>query len=130
MKYKRNQKVLKFYAKNPKVCKMLIKIDSDNKLLARALLWSTDKGGYMDRIYYVNDYDKNLFEIYAKNKGLLTHSKDDYDKDLTVKLEWWKKKGNEDDYPYMDSFSYLNTHEGLLYSNDFTSDYDLYLDYH
>lgn len=127
MRYKENQKVLKLYSKNPDVCKMLIKVDDNNKLLARALLWKTNKGIYMDRIYFVNDYDKNIFELYSKKQGWLSYKKES-EKKLKIKLEWWKSKDNSN-YPYMDTFVYFNYKEGILYSYD-NEDYDIYLDYY
>lgn len=127
MRYKENQKVLKLYSKNPDVCKMLIKVDDNNKLLARALLWKTNKGIYMDRIYFVNDYDKNIFELYSKKQGWLSYKKES-EKKLKIKLEWWKSKDNSN-YPYMDTFVYFNYKEGILYSYD-NEDYNIYLDYY
>jgi len=124
MRYKYVQKRLKLFSKNPKVCKLLIKVDG-GKLLARALIWKTNKGTYLDRVYYINDNDKNLFELYAKKKGWMTYSSDI---NMTVKLKWCVDSEDEEDFPYMDTFAYLDIDARELTNDDY-SDYDVELDY-
>jgi hypothetical protein len=50
---------------------MIMKNTSD-KIKGRAILWKTDKGMFMDRIYTAHDSDLNLFKEFAtkSNFGL------------------------------------------------------------
>lgn len=73
------------YSMNPKTCSLVI-LYSDkggslengkyksNKIRGRALLWETNIGKFMDRIYTNNDADVNLFIAFAE------------------KNDWWYKK--------------------------------------
>lgn len=118
MRYKKCQKKFNIYTKNPEVCRLLIKVDSDGLLLGRALVWKTNKGIYMDRAYTVNDHLMELFKMYASSKGW----KDYYTYDNKYKMKVILKKGyGKDDeckYPYMDTFEYLNQKKGFLTSDD------------
>ena len=122
MKYKKNQPIFDIYVKNPQVCKLLIKKDKDDKLLARALVWKTNKGTFLDRVYYVNDNDQNLFYLYAKKKDWKYFNTINY---LTVQLKWCKGKKAKK-FPYMDTFRYLDIKEKTLSSDD-DNHYDLKL---
>lgn len=124
---KKNQKKFDIYVKNPKVCSMLIRTDDDNKLVARAIVWKTNKGTFMDRVYYINDHDRNVFMDYAKKKGWNSYDADYYDEKMKVKLDWYEFK-KEKHYPYMDTFQYLDRKKGTL-SVDNTKDRELELDY-
>lgn len=74
MRHKDNQKALNFYVKNN--VKIVVAIDSNNKIYARALLWegvkSTDRKNpftYLDRVYYSTEHFQTLFyEFATKNK--------------------------------------------------------------
>lgn len=108
MRYKKHQKLFDFYVNNSKVCKMLIlKYDeSDKKIIGRSLLWKTNKGWYMDRIYVSHIEDKSVFLDYAiKNDILIYDEVRNNKKKLYVNVD---RKINPKyyDYPYMDTFKY------------------------
>lgn len=69
-----SKKMFKIYTKNPKKVKLLILVDSDDKVHGRALVWKLDKfpeGGskyFMDRIYTNSDSDVLKFKKFAKEK--------------------------------------------------------------
>ena len=109
-------------------CQMLIAL-KENKLAARALVWTIEDKTFMDRVYYIEDSLCNIFVNYAKeNKWYIRESncllsdgdnqrflspKDNYTEPVTehfvlnlVKIyhEW----------PYIDSFRYLDLEEKVL----------------
>lgn len=109
-------------------CQMLIAL-KENKLAARALVWTIEDKTFMDRVYYIEDSLYNIFVNYAKeNKWYIRESncllsdgddqrflspKDNYTEPVTehfvlnlVKIypEW----------PYIDSFRYLDLEEKVL----------------
>lgn len=70
--------VFRLYIDNPEVCSMLVmyefEIDEESgtelkKIIGRALLWKTDKGNYMDRVYYCQDKDYFSFVNWAKKNN-------------------------------------------------------------
>lgn len=118
MSYRKCSSFFDIYVENPNVCQMLILKDQNNKLLSRALLW-TDTEGHkiLDRIYYANNKCLGLTHKWAEENipGVII-----YDKDFTkyspintkIKLDNWKFK----EYPYVDTFTYLNWFTGELNS--------------
>jgi len=120
MRYDTHQSRLDIYVENPKVCKLLIMKENkdDDKIIGRSLVWdSLDissgdevKVRYMDRVYYVNDEDRYLFEWYSKKEGW----KDYYHKYPKMIVRTIDKEYGEDNYtgwtkikneiPYMDTF--------------------------
>jgi hypothetical protein len=85
--------------------KMLILTDTEDKLVGRCLLWETEQGKYMDRVY-ANDHIQNLFKKWAEgNEYDLTHYKNSQsnDKGLTVKI----KVNFNKLFPYLDSFRFM-----------------------
>lgn len=106
MKNKIHQNKFDIYVDNPDVCKLIILKNNKNKLLGRALLWKTDKGLFMDRVYTVNDHDIYLFNGYAINNKWMLKDKDyDSDKRLTIQLRT-DKIYTAKDGPYLDTFKY------------------------
>lgn len=98
------------YVENPQVCKMLI-IKNGNELSGRALLWKTNKGLFMDRIYTSNDHYYYMFLGYAdKNKYMTKYN---YKGDLYIQLN----KSYDEPLPYMDTFKYYEYNENRLYNN-------------
>lgn len=122
------------YCMNPKTCSLVI-LYSDkggslvngkyvsNKIRGRALLWKTNIGMFMDRIYTNNDADVNLFIAYAdKNDWWHKKYQDSNDNFTAV------KNGEEktpivrveldevefDYYPYVDTLCYLSKIEYYL----------------
>jgi len=118
MAYLGTQPFLDLYVENPEVCSMAIMVDTENKLLARALIWKDIDGVYqIDRIYNTEHWNNaSLSEwienwMHQQNKSF-THL--DRTRNITVKLTKWKFKH----YPYLDSMRYLNYNKGLLFSNE------------
>ena len=127
------------YTENPKVCSLVIlkSLKDKTKIKGRALLWQTDKGPFMDRVYTHYDSDFELFKKYAKKNGwmkkrmesstagqVLTIFPDgttDYCY-FTVVLE----SMSYDYYPYMDTLKYMKDRVKITISSDSTdADYSL-----
>lgn len=110
MRHIKSQMRLPIYINNPQKIKMLYILDTEGKLLARALLWKLDepKGViYMDRIYYVDDYLEKLFLDYANKKGILTRNKIEKE-GITMKIYLDEDFGPPQKNPFMDTFRYFN----------------------
>lgn len=103
-----------------------------DKIIGRALLWKMKDGDtFMDRVYYVNDSDQELFAKWADmnnfwRKNYNECSEDFYilrkgeskDAEIVVELE-----NDGDDYPYVDSLCFFyETRSGYVLSN--MKDYD------
>lgn len=138
MKGSKCQSFFGIYTDNPSVCQLLIlKSDVDDaKIVGRALVWKlVDDTYFMDRIYYVNDSQVNLFKEYAMSKGWCYKTRQEssdstpiefspdkrYYEDLTVKLE----KSEFRKYPYMDTLKYLDEGSDILSNNSKYSDVEL-----
>jgi len=141
MRYREKNKFMEIYAKNPKDCKMLIYMDANDKLRARALLWENalDKYGnsykVMDRIYSLYDHDVNFFKEWASKNGYLSKteqtskSEQYFTRDgknirlhLYLKLENFKFKT----YPYFDTFKFFDPKNGT-FANSENFSYQHYL---
>lgn len=106
------QEYFDIYSSNPDVVKMVIKTNASNKLVARALLWETDQGLYLDRVYHIKDEYHNLLHDWASIKyGKILRFP--YNKKMTVQL---KPHKIYDHFPYMDSFSYYYREEDSIVS--------------
>jgi len=69
----RDENFFKIYTKNPDKVKMLIYVDSDDKIHGRALVWKVKKSPcdskyFMDRVYTNRDSDINRFKQFADNE--------------------------------------------------------------
>lgn len=108
MRYRRCQDYLNIYTKT-KDCKLAVLIDTKSNLaVARALVW---KDKFLDRVYYANDLDLNIFRKYAEGHGL----ENIYQTSKTVSVEI----SNEDFlsfevYPYIDSLYLYDVKKGVL----------------
>jgi len=143
-------KFFNIYVENPRVCKLLIYINENEKLLGRALVWKLSESPceaeyFMDRIYVNRDSDVIRFVDYAEEKGWMYkyimssdseegflfkyNGKNIFGK-ITVKL----READFRYYPFVDTISYLDqkektlsnaAHEGgeenIIYSLDETS---------
>lgn len=115
--------------------KMLIYINETyDKIYARAIIWEIDGQIYMDRVYFTNDYIYNLYIDYAKehrwiireNNALLDNEdsqywlvpSDDYKTAKILPNAKIKLKRGYSEYPYLDSFRYLDSETKTL-SSDF-----------
>lgn len=114
------------YVKNDDVVSMLV-MESDGKILGRALLWTLRDGNiFMDRVYTITDSDAVIFENYAIKKGYYYRNNSGNSdvkiyfngkkstKKLIVDLDNFKFKK----YPYLDTLCYLNDEEGFLTNSD------------
>lgn len=103
---------------------MVVLVDSENKIMGRALLWTDVEGRrFLDRVYYINDKDYYRFVNLAKENGWY------YKKRNTSGGSTWILNGEEqkirakvkypiesisDLFPYVDSFYYLDDKNGYL----------------
>ena len=114
------QKYFDIYCQNPEVCQMIIMLDEEDKLMARALIWTTKEGKkIVDRIYYMNPHlEKHLIKwIKEVEPEALIYNEDFFagnaPKGTLIQLKKWKFKK----YPYLDTFSILNWQTGELSSD-------------
>ncbi len=116
MSYKHCQPWLDIYVKNPSVCKLVILLDADNKLCARALLWKDTSGNYLlDRVYYIHSYQEELLKKWARDKfEKLEIIKKVNNQKYKVQLTEWDFGGDRATYPFMDNLYYLQLDNGLL----------------
>ncbi len=95
------------YVNNPDSVQLAILTNQDDELVGRALVWQTNRGTAMDRIYGADD-TISRFTNYARDQGW--HLPYITRESFTVKL----KSCEFHSYPYMDSFTYLDTRRGIL----------------
>ncbi len=113
-----------FYSYVP--VKLLVMLNSDEHIFGRALIWKTDKGFFMDRIYCAFDSDYYKFIDYAKKNNIIYKEENksgnlvNYLKDgnaswfpmkinLKFNIEDYSKDeftGKVRDIPYMDTFAF------------------------
>lgn len=128
MRYSESQDYFDIYTENPDVCSLLILKDKDNpnKIIARALLWTTREGNkFLDRIYTINDSDVNIFKEYAKTNGwyskFINNSTSSNYVDLpdgsgrnTINLTVDVRHSSYGQYPYLDTLKYFSTESNSL----------------
>lgn len=134
-----NKEFFVFYNNNPDKVKLLIlKSETDGEIKGRALVWFLDDPQgvvFVDRVYYIEDSDADLFRKYAIEKGWVQKrinsstsnagavGKDGvvyFDK-ISVKLKKELENGFDYSYsmyPYMDTLKYYNTETGELTNYD------------
>lgn len=124
MRYDNCESFLKIYAKYPDKIKMLILVNTDNKIEGRAVVWncldeSTDKQiTFMDRIYVTNHNYEFFFKYYAESKGWWYKSEQSYSNKSEFKTPKNKyncsceklsiilEDASEEYFPYLDTLSY------------------------
>lgn len=67
MSHKECSDYFDLYCEQPE-CQMLIALKED-KLAARALVWTIGEKVFMDRVYYIEDSLYNIFVNYAKEQN-------------------------------------------------------------
>jgi len=103
---------------------MLVLVDSESKIMGRALLWTDDEGRkLLDRVYYINDKDYYKFINLAKENGWY-YKKRNISGGSTWILNGIEQKVHSkikypvesisDLFPYVDSFYYLDDKNGFL----------------
>lgn len=136
MRYDESQEYLDIYVANPEVCNLLILKEGD-KIVARALIWTLNDGKkFMDRVYYINESDLNLFREYAKKNGWYAKYINGSSADSSVfdpggtrtSISYMLvnvKHSEYDYYPYMDTLKYFNPGERTLSINKNSETYEL-----
>lgn len=133
MRYDESSKFLRLYSLNSDKINMLILKDDEGKIKGRAILWHLDNIDriYMDRIYYVNDFDVELFKDYAREQGWLHKQRQTYGFSNSIvdtrngRVYSWKEMYMEvrlnnttfSKYPYLDTLSVYNPESGILCNN-------------
>ena len=127
MKHDGCQPFLNIYVDNKDIVSMLVMLDDEKRLMGRALLWNFDSYKIMDRIY--TTCDENLlfyFKQWATRNGYLFKSEQNWyntlffeqigSKRQELRMEIKLKNGQFRQYPYMDTFKFLDTKTGFLYN--------------
>ena len=118
------------YVKNPAVCSLLVLLTKEKKVLGRALVWKLHKSPceathFMDRVYTASDSDVNKFISYAEEKGWMYkwRMNSHYDegllfkyggKSIVGKIEVKLSKCDFNQYPFLDTLSFLNVDKKIL----------------
>jgi hypothetical protein len=135
-------KYFNLYAKNEKVCSLLIYIDENKKLIGRALVWKLsespcDAKYFMDRIYCNNDSDVIKFKNYAEEKGwmrkhfmnslILTNLLFSYQgKPVLGRIEVELVEGVCKNYPFVDTLCFIDSKSSKLSNIGFLDGYILH----
>jgi hypothetical protein len=135
--------IFDMYVMNPNVVQLVIlKAPESDKIVGRALLWQTNEGLFMDRIYTSKDSDVALFKMYAGSidawsKELQTSSykyRSDFHYFFQIEKNGEMKKGDLivqldnygfNKYPYLDTFCYYNRDTGQLCNDKEEIDADI-----
>jgi hypothetical protein len=125
MKHDNCQDYLGVYTHNTNKVKMLVMLNSDDKLMGRALLWDFDTAKIMDRIYTTSDEEFAFqFKKWATDNGYLYKSEQNWYNTLQfenlstpkqeLKLAIKLDKSDFRRYPYVDTFKFFDEEKGLL----------------
>ena len=126
--------MLEIYTDNPEVCKMVVKwsdngqfvngVFQSDKIVGRALLWTTTSGDiFMDRIYTIDSSDEELFKKYAESNGWWSKGSQNSSSNFEAVRGSESKnpvyvvqllRSYDDEYPYLDTLCYLNDNTGNL----------------
>lgn len=110
------------YTDNPEVCQMLIMTNDDDELIGRALVWQTNEGTFMDRIYGT-DATQEAFKEYAQERGWMYRRWQSYDnlrnimrngEEEYLNLRVDLRNAEHDYYPWLDTMMYLHLGEGFV----------------
>lgn len=127
MKHNGCQKFLDIYVENVESCQLVVFMDLENKIRARALLWKCDKSKYdidywLDRIYTRHDRDAQTVINFVKSK-FKDFKVGIYQDGGGLKIEVKLIPKEYDYYPYLDSIYFYYPTVGLL-SNQYDKDSD------
>lgn len=104
MRYKKCQEYFDIYMEPENGVKMVILTDTNNRLVARALLWTLDDGTkYMDRIYG-KDHVIKTFIKWGEDNGytqFFNNNKGEQKLNVTLKINFEKY------IPYLDTFRFM-----------------------
>lgn len=124
MRHSSCQSYLDIYVDNPEICKLLImKSEEDNNfIITRALLWKISDGNtYLDRIYSINEPDSIILMNYAEENNWLYYD-NDYMGSIPMDI---KVSKTYEEYPYMDTFKFLDIKGGIVYNTYEVGTYNL-----
>jgi len=108
MRFEECQDFFSMYTQNPNKVRMIIMTDEENLLLSRALVWTTDRGHYLDRVYYTDSSEEEMIRIWFKENHQSEMMYPEM-KPMTVKLE-----NINGPYPYMDTFQFFDRDSGNI----------------
>lgn len=128
MKMDECQKFLDIYVKNEDKVSMLTMMDTDNRVMGRAILWNFDSNKIMDRIYTKSDEELCFyFKQWATKNGYLYKTEQHWTNTLSFeqinvskqefKFEIKLNPSIHKFYPYMDTFKFLDINTGSLYNH-------------
>jgi hypothetical protein len=141
MRQRERNKFMEIYSKNPNI-KMLVYLEDDGKVRARALLWEGVKEHkeiekeykVMDRIYYIYDHDVAFFKDWAKENGYLSKWEQNAKSELIFDVDgspcrkslYVVLENHFRYYPYLDTFKFFNEYKGRFSNSDrYSFDYVL-----
>ena len=108
---------LSIYTDNPKHVKVAY-LRTKRGIEARCLIWTVDGVSYFDRIYYTQDWLESLMANKLRESGYREIYGVEQKPYLCIQLDKWKYE----EYPYLDTFNYLNYHTGKIFAaSDYTS---------
>jgi hypothetical protein len=125
MKHDHCQEYFELYCENQDKVSLLVMLNSSGGLLGRAILWDLDSIKLMDRIYTTNDEDLQFhFKKWGTENGFLYKSEQNWSNTLYFEQVGQKKRELRidiklsnirfDNYPYMDTFKFLDREKGVL----------------
>jgi hypothetical protein len=117
-----NTHYLDIYVENVDKINLLVLKTEDNKVIGRSLLWKTESGLYMDKIYYGADFIHDIFILWGKSN----HVKYDCAGKISMRPSRMVTKLNPSKYkyyPYLDTMEYYYPKTGVIMSYP---DYDVY----
>lgn len=104
MRHEDCQVFFDIYTENPDKVSLVVKENTEGKVEARALLWKTEQGLYLDRVYFTEDRYNNLLNDWTKLKfGNIMSYTNLQGKRLEVKL---KPHRMYDNFPYIDTLCF------------------------
>ncbi len=126
MRHDECQNYLDIYVKNPEVCKMVVLKNAHGRITGRALLWETNLGTFMDRVYGSDSTITKFIEYAKENDWMYRTRQSSEDKEYISKNGKDKKVifqvklslDNFDKYPYLDTLTYMSS-DGFI-TNDNT----------
>lgn len=103
------------YSENEGIVKLAVLLDEYETLVARALLWNTNIGWVMDRVYYSSDKYEYQFKDWAKRNNYLTklEMEDEFGV-VRIQLD----KSDFEYYPYLDTFNYICFNKKQISNDD------------
>lgn len=126
MRYPTCQSYFDIYVKNPNLCSLAVTVNSEGKLQGRALVWTIDGVRYHDRIYATSDVIQDKIRAFFLTQDIQScYSSDSgYVRNLVISADTTNEDFMKriylrfDQYPYMDSFKYLDENQESLSNSD------------